>query len=67
MKTRFVLRTCLLSIALLAGGACLAARLNNSFDLKGPKGLMGYIVAFLPGTSPCVFDAAEFESCPFGP
>lgn len=53
---------------LALSGACLAARLNNGFDLKGPRGLVGYLGALLsPALPPCSFDQGSFDQCSFSP
>lgn len=56
---------CVLLLGAFAGG-CLAAKLENGFDLKGPKGLAGYIGNLIQ-SSGCAFDSGTFDSCSFGP
>ena len=63
MKAK-VLRSGLICILLITG-SCIASRLNNSFDMKGPRGLGGYIMILITGAPPCKFDAASFDSCSF--
>lgn len=70
-----ILRRFLWAVALALGtlslGNCLAADLENGFDLKGPKGVVGYVVnltqpvvnLFQPAA--CRFDTGTFDSCSF--
>jgi hypothetical protein len=59
-------------LACFLGGGCLDAKLENGFDLKGPKGLLGYIGGVL-GVSPgfesegCAFDKNAFDACRIEP
>jgi hypothetical protein len=67
MKRRSLQVICMAGILALSG-ACLAARLNNGFDLKGPRGLVGYLGALLsPTFPPCSFDQGNFDQCSFSP
>ena len=55
----------LLVLGAAAGLGCLASHLDNGFDLKGPKGIVGYIGPLLSGPS-CAFDTGTFDACKFG-
>ncbi|MBI3395064.1 MAG: hypothetical protein HY042_04450 [Spirochaetia bacterium] len=56
----------LTAVALAISGGCLASDLNNGFDLKSPRGFMGYLGG-MAQESLCRFDSKAFDSCTFGP
>ncbi len=67
MKNRILLWIGATIVALAIGGGCLVSDLDNSFDLKGPKGIAGYLGGLIQQTY-CRFDSpGKFDSCTFGP
>lgn len=58
----------IVSLLLSLSVGCLAARLENGFDLKGPRGLIGYIGSLISPVFPnCAFDQGNFDQCSFAP
>ncbi len=54
-----------LGLLVVGAGGCLTSELSNSFDLKGPKGLLGYVGGYINEFA-CRFDQGKFEDCWFG-
>jgi len=54
------------TFVLLLCAGCIASRLSNGFDLKGPKGFIGYLTVSLTQSSSCYFDTDSFDTCAFG-